>query len=125
MFDKLYEVEKRFEQIQASLMEPGVANNQERYRNMMKELSDLEKVVVPFREYKKIKGDLEGNKQILATESDADLREMAKEEIAPLEKQVAEYEEQLKLLMLPKDPNDDKNIIMEIRAGAGGDEASL
>jgi peptide chain release factor 1 len=125
MFDKLYEVEKRFEQIQASLMEPGVANNQERYRNMMKELSDLEKVVVPFREYKKIKGDLEGNKQILATESDPDLREMAKEEIAPLEQQVAQFEEQLKLLMLPKDPNDDKNIIMEIRAGAGGDEASL
>lgn len=125
MFDKLLEVEKRFEQIQASLMEPGVANNQERYRGMMKELSDLDKVVSVFRDYKKIKADLQGNKQILETESDEDLRAMAKEEIAPLEKSVSDYEEQLKILLLPKDPNDDKNIIMEIRAGAGGDEASL
>ena len=125
MFDKLYEVEKRFEQIQASLMEPGVANNQERFRGMMKEMSDLEKVVVVFREYKKARADLDGNKQILETESDEDLREMAKEEIGPLETRVAELEAELKVSLLPKDPNDDKNIIMEIRAGAGGDEASL
>lgn len=125
MFEKLQEVEKRFEQIQQSLMEPGVADNQQRYRGLMKEMSDLEKVVVVFREYKKTLGDLNGNKQILENESDEDLREMAKEEIAPLEKQVAELENQLKILLLPKDPNDDKNIIMEIRAGAGGDEASL
>jgi peptide chain release factor 1 len=125
MFDKLYEVEKRYEQIQASLMEPGVANNQERYRGLMKEMSDLEKVVSVFREYKKTKADLEGNKQILETESDEDLRAMAKEEIGPLEQSVARFEDELKILLLPKDPNDDKNIIMEIRAGAGGDEASL
>lgn len=106
-------------------MEPGVANNQERYRSMMKELSDLEKVVSVFREYLRIKKDLEGNKQILATENDEELRAMAKEEIGQLEASVAEYEERLKILLLPKDPNDDKNIIMEIRAGAGGDEASL
>lgn len=106
-------------------MEPGVANNQERYRSLMKEMSDLEKVVTVFREYKKTQADLEGNKQILATENDEDLRAMAKEEIGPLEAQVAELEERLKILLLPKDPNDDKNIIMEIRAGAGGDEASL
>jgi peptide chain release factor 1 len=125
MFAKLEEVEKRFEQIQASLMEPGVANNQERFRNMMKEMSDLEKVVVPFREYKKLKNDLEGNKQILGSESDPDLREMAKEEIGGLEAAIAKLEEELKILLLPKDPNDDKNIILEIRAGAGGDEAGL
>lgn len=106
-------------------MEPGVANNQERYRSLMKEMSDLEKVVTVFREYKKTQADLEGNKQILATENDEDLRAMAKEEIGPLEAQVAELEDRLKILLLPKDPNDDKNIIMEIRAGAGGDEASL
>lgn len=106
-------------------MEPGVANNQERYRGLMKELSDLEKVVSVFREYKKVKTDLEGNKHILETENDEDLREMAKEELASLEKSMADYEERLKVLLLPKDPNDDKNIILEIRAGAGGDEASL
>lgn len=106
-------------------MEPGVANNQERYRSLMKEMSDLEKVVVVFREYKKTRADLEGNKHILETESDEDLRAMAKEELATLEAQVTEAEERLRILLLPKDPNDDKNIIMEIRAGAGGDEASL
>jgi peptide chain release factor 1 len=125
LFDKLIEVEKRYEQIQQSLMEPGVANKQDRYRSLMKELSDLEKVVVAFREYRKTKADLEGNKQILETESDPDLREMAKEEMAPLEGKVTALEDQLKILLLPKDPNDDKNIILEIRAGAGGDEASL
>lgn len=106
-------------------MEPGVADNQQRYRGMMKEMSDLDKVVSVFREYKKIKSDYEGNKEILETENDPDLREMAKEEISGLEKRLADYEEQLKVLLLPKDPNDDKNIILEIRAGAGGDEASL
>jgi peptide chain release factor 1 len=125
MFEKLNEVEKRYEQIQASLMEPGVANNQERYRTMMKEMSDLERVVVPFRELKKVRSDLEGNKHILETESDPDLREMAKEELSTLEKNLHALEDQLKILLLPKDPNDDKNIILEIRAGAGGDEASL
>lgn len=125
MFDKLNEVEKRFEQIQASLMEPGVANNQERYRGLMKEMSDLEKVVTVFRDYKKTKADLEGNKQILETENDEDLRAMAKEEIGPLESAIVDFEDKLKILLLPKDPNDDKNIIMEIRAGAGGDEAGL
>jgi peptide chain release factor 1 len=125
MFEKLNEVEKRFEQLQQSLMEPGVANNQERFRGMMKELSDLEKVVTVFREFKKVRGDLEGNKQILDTESDEEFRAMAKEEIATLTKRMAEIEAELKILLLPKDPNDDKNIILEIRAGAGGDEASL
>lgn len=125
MFDKLLEVEKRYEQIQQSLMEPGIANNQDRYRGLMKEMAGLEDVVRVFREYKKTKGDYEGNKQLLESENDPDLREMAKEEIGGLEKQITDYEDQLKVLLLPKDPNDDKNIIMEIRAGAGGDEASL
>lgn len=125
MFDKLNEVENRFEQIQQSLQEPGVANNQARYRQMMKELSDLEKVVTVYRDYKKAKTELEGNKEILATENDEDLRSMAKEEVTRLEKEISSFEDQLKILLLPKDPNDDKNIILEIRAGAGGDEASL
>jgi peptide chain release factor 1 len=125
LFEKLTEVEKRFEQIQQSLMEPGVTDNQERYRSMMKELSDLEKVVVVFRQFKKTREELEGNKHILETENDEDLREMAKEDIGPLETRKASLEDQLKILLLPTDPNDEKNIIMEIRAGAGGDEASL
>ena len=125
MFDKLLEVEKRYEQIQQSLLQPGIANNQERYRGLMKELASLEEVVTVFREYKKTKGDYEGNRQILENESDPELREMAKEELGPLEKQIQDDEAKLKILLLPKDPNDDKNIIMEIRAGAGGDEASL
>ena len=125
MFGKLQEVEKRYEQIQNQLMEPGVADNQKRYREMMKELSDLEKVVTVYRDYKKAKSDLEGNKQILETENDEEMRAMAKEEISGLETQVVKLEDELKILLLPKDPNDDKNIIMEIRAGAGGDEASL
>lgn len=125
MFGKLLEVEKRYEQVQQSLMEPGVANNQERYRNMMKELAGLKEIVDVFRDYKKTKSDLDGNKHILSSENDPDLREMAKEELSALEKRVEELEAQLKILLLPKDPNDDKNIILEIRAGAGGDEASL
>ena len=125
MFSKLDEVEKRFEQIQQSLMEPGVADNQTRFRSMMKEMSDLEKVVTVFRQFKKVAGDLDGNKHILETENDEDLRQMAKDEISGLEKQKDVLEADLKILLLPKDPNDDKNIIMEIRAGAGGDEASL
>lgn len=125
MFDKLTEVEKRFEQIQQSLMEPGIANDQKRYRSMMKEMSDLKEVVDAFREYKKVKSDLDGNRQILESENDPDLRDMAKEEMSSLEKRQSELEDQLKILLLPKDPNDDKNIILEIRAGAGGDEASL
>lgn len=125
MFDKLTEVEKRYEQLQQALMEPGIANNQDRYRSMMKELAGLEEIVIAFREFKKVRADLEGNKHILETENDPELREMAKEEISGLEKRRGELEEELKVLLLPKDPNDDKNIIMEIRAGAGGDEAGL
>jgi peptide chain release factor 1 len=125
MFAKLNEVEKRYEQVQQSLMEPGVANNQDRYRGMMKELSSLKEVVDVFRDYKRTKADLEGNKEILGSENDPEMREMAKEELSSLEKRMIELEAQLKILLLPKDPNDDKNIIMEIRAGAGGDEASL
>jgi peptide chain release factor 1 len=125
MFAKLSEVESRYERVQQSLLEPGVANNQPKYRQLMKELSDLEKIVVIYRDYKKAKSELEGNKEILATENDEEFRQMAKDEINRLEKELVTLETQLKLALLPKDPNDEKNIILEIRAGAGGDEASL
>jgi len=125
LFSKLLEVEKRYEQIQQSLMEPGITNHQDRYRALMKEMSDLDKIVSVFRDFKKVQSDLSGNKQLLDSESDPDLRALAKDEIGTLESRERDLTEELKVLLLPKDPNDDKNIIMEIRAGAGGDEASL
>jgi peptide chain release factor 1 len=106
-------------------MEPGVADNQAKYRKLMKELSELEKVVTVFRDYKKTRSEIQGNKELLAEENDEDLREMAKEELSGLEKKLEVLEAELKVLLLPQDPNDDKDIILEIRAGAGGDEASL
>lgn len=124
MFTKLDEVENRFEEVQMQLQKPDIASDQKKYRALMKELASLQKVVVPFREYKKKKKNLDENRQLLG-DSDPEIREMAKEEIKTLERELPPMEEELKILLLPKDPNDDKNIILEIRAGAGGDEASL
>lgn len=124
MFSKLDEVERRYEQINMELQNPAVTQDQNKYRSLMKELSDLEKVVPLYRNYKKAIQQVQENKQLLL-ENDEDMRQMAKDDLASLEPQVSEMEEQLKLSLLPKDPNDDKNILLEIRAGAGGDEASL
>jgi peptide chain release factor 1 len=124
MFSKLDEVESRYEEVNLQLQRPDIASNQTQYRTYMKELSELEKVVTVYREYKKKKAELESNKELL-NESDPEFREMAKEEVKRLDKEVPALEERLKILLIPKDPNDDKNIILEIRAGAGGDEASL
>lgn len=125
MFQQLGGVETRFEAISMQLQSPDAANDQKKYRALMKEYSDLEPIVKAYRQYKALQKQITDNKSILETESDEELREMAKEELSVLEKQVSPAEEELKLLLLPKDPNDEKNIILEIRAGAGGDEASL
>ncbi len=125
MFSKLDEVESRYEEVNMQLQKPDIASNQKQYRSFMKELSDLEKIVVPYREFKKKKKSLQGNIELLGNESDSEMREMLKEENRELEADIARLEEELKLALIPKDPNDDKNIILEIRAGAGGDEASL
>lgn len=125
MFDKLGDVEKKYEALCHQLQNPNVTGDQNKFRKLMKEQSELEKVVRIYREYKQLKSAIEGSKQILADEKDEELRQMAKEEIAESEDQLVDIERQLKLSLLPKDPNDDKNIILEIRAGAGGDEASL
>jgi peptide chain release factor 1 len=125
MFSKLKEVESRYEEVNLALQRPDIASDQKQYRSYMKELADLQKIVVLYREYMKKKKELESNINILKTESDADFREMAKEDIKILEAEIPELEDRLKLSLIPKDPNDDKNIILEIRAGAGGDEASL
>ncbi|MCB0363659.1 MAG: peptide chain release factor 1, partial [Bdellovibrionales bacterium] len=125
MFSKLEEVESRFERIQQELQEPGIANDQERYRSLMKELSNLQGVVESFREYKQVLKNIVGNKEILENEKDEELRLMAKEELTSLNLRVEELVSSLQILLLPKDPADEKDVILEIRAGAGGDEASL
>jgi peptide chain release factor 1 len=125
MFKKLDEVESRFEELNLQLQDPTVTQDQQRYRTLMKELSDLQKIVPLYRVYRKVSKEISENKTLLDTEKDEDLRQMAKDDLSQLEPQRLEMEEKLKLSLLPKDPNDDKNIIIEIRAGAGGDEAGL
>ncbi|MBD5543410.1 MAG: peptide chain release factor 1 [Lachnospiraceae bacterium] len=125
MFDRLEDLLIRFEELMGELNEPDVANNQERFRKLMKEQSDLTPIVEAYKEYKKCKGDIEDSLSMLEEETDEDMREMLKEELNDAKKRVEELEQELKILLLPKDPNDDKNVIVEIRAGAGGDEAAL
>lgn len=125
MFSKLDQVESRYEEVNMSLQRPDVASDQKKYRALMKELSDLEKIVVLYRDFKiKTKG-LKDNKELLTLESDPEMKEMIREEIKEIEAVLPKLEEDLKVSLIPKDPNDDKNVLLEIRAGAGGDEASL
>ena len=125
MFDKLESLLIRFEEILGELNEPDVTGNQNRFRFLMKEQSDLTPIVEAYREYKKCNMDIEDSLMMLEAESDDDMREMLKEELNYAKKRVEELESELKILLLPKDPNDEKNVIVEIRAGAGGDEAAL
>ena len=125
MFDKLDDLLRKFEEIMNELSEPSVANNQERFRALMKEQSDLTPIVEAYKEYKKCNQDVEDSLAMLDSESDEEMREMLKEELSASKKRIEELERELKILLLPKDPNDDKNVIVEIRAGAGGDEAAL
>lgn len=125
MFDRLEDLLIRYEEIMGELHEPTVANNQERFRSLMKEQSDLTPIVEAYREYKKCKQDIEDSLAMLDEESDEEMREMLKETLNDSKKRVEELEQELKILLLPKDPNDDKNVIVEIRAGAGGDESAL
>ena len=125
MFDKLEDLVRRYEEIQNELAEPGVANDQSRFKKLMKEQSDLSPIVEAYKEYKKCKQDIEDAEMMLGEEKDADMREMLKEELSNAKKRVEELEHELKILLLPKDPNDDKDVVVEIRAGAGGDEAAL
>ena len=125
MFDKLDDLLRKFEEIMNELSEPDVANNQERFRALMKEQSNLTPIVNAYKEYKKCGQDIEDSLSMLESESDDEMREMLKEELSEAKKRVEELEQELKILLLPKDPNDDKNVIVEIRAGAGGDEAAL
>lgn len=125
MFDKLEDLLIRYEEIMGELQEPDVANDQERFRKLMKEQADLAPIVEAYTEYKKAKQSIADSEEMLEIESDEEMRELAKEELSSSKKRVEELEHELKILLLPKDPNDDKNIMVEIRAGAGGDESAL
>ena len=125
MFDKLEDLLIRFEEIMGELHEPTVTANQERFRRLMKEQSDLTPIVEAYGEYKKCRQETEDSLAMLEEENDEEMREMIKETLSESKKRTEELEQELKVLLLPKDPNDEKNVIVEIRAGAGGDEAAL
>lgn len=125
MYDKLEEFIKRFEEITNMLMDPSVVNDQKQYQSLMKEHKQITPVVEKYKEYKGVKQTIADSEEMLSSESDPDLLEMAKEELADAKAKIPGLEEELKILLLPVDPNDDKDVIMEIRAGAGGDEAGL
>mgnify|MGYP000050831180 CR=1 FL=1 len=125
MFDKLEDLLHHYEELMNTLSEPDVANDPNRFRKLMKEQSDLQPIVDAYKEYKACKQTIEDSLAILDEESDEEMRELAKEELNEAKSRLGELEQKLKILLLPKDPNDDKNVIVEIRAGAGGDEAAL
>ena len=125
MFDKLEDLVLRLEEVLNQLSEPDVASDAERFRKLMKEQSDLTPIVDVYKEYRQNQQNIEESLMLLDEESDEEMRELAKEELNESKANVEKLEEKLKILLLPKDPNDDKNVIVEIRAGAGGDEAAL
>ena len=125
MCDKLEDLLVRLEEILSELNEPGVANDPARFQKLMKEQSELQPIVDAYKEYKACQQTVEESLMMLDEESDEEMREMLKEELADAKSRIEELETELKILLLPKDPNDSKNVIVEIRAGAGGDEAAL
>ena len=125
MFDKLGVLEEKFEDLNMRVSDPEIISDQSTWQKLMKEVSDLEPIVSKYREYKQTKEDIEAAKEILDTSSDEEFRELAKMELSEKEAEMENIQSELKILMLPKDPNDDKNVIVEIRGGAGGDEAAL
>ncbi|MBR6380575.1 MAG: peptide chain release factor 1 [Lachnospiraceae bacterium] len=125
MFDKLEDLLAHYEEITRELHDPQVAANNERFRKLMKEQSDLAPLVEAYQEYKKCRQEVEDATAMLSSESDEEMREMLKETMAESKRRIQELEGELKIMLLPKDPNDEKNVILEIRAGAGGEEAAL
>jgi peptide chain release factor 1 len=122
MFDRLEQMEARYEALGQQMSDPTLVNDQKKFQAVAKESRDMEPVVEKYREYRKIKDGVAEAKSMLA---DPDMKDMAAEELASLEPQLEPIEEALKVMLLPKDPNDDKNIVIELRAGTGGDEAAL
>ena len=125
MFDKIEDILRKFEDITMELNDPSVIADQERFRKLMKEQKNLEPLVECYNEYKKCKETIDESLAMLDEESDPEMKEMLKDELQTAKDKIPELENKLKILLLPKDPNDDKNVIVEIRAGVGGDEAAL
>ncbi|MBS4206807.1 peptide chain release factor 1 [Bacillus sp. FJAT-50079] len=125
MFDKLQSVEERYEKLNELLSDPEIVNDPAKLRDYSKEQSQIAETVEVYREYKEVQSQYNDAKEMLDDKLDADMREMVKEEIGELEEQIENLEARLKILLVPKDPNDEKNVIMEIRGAAGGDEAAL
>ena len=125
MFDRLEDLVIRYQQVMEELNDPDVDNDQPRFRKLMKEQNDLAPIVEKYTEYKQEKQNVEDSLELLEMENDEEMRELAKEEMAESKKRITEIEQELKVLLIPKDPMDEKNVIVEIRAGAGGDEAAL
>lgn len=125
MLERLNFIENKYEELSNKISDPSVMANQKEWQKLCKEHADLEIIVNTYREYKKAQEDLESDKEMLKEESDKELREMAQEEIKELTLKLEDLERELTILLLPKDPNDDKDVFIEIRAGAGGEEAAL
>lgn len=125
MLEKLDFIEKKYIELTKRTMEPDLLNDINEYQKVMKEISDLEPIVAKYKEYSSTMGELEGAKEMLAEKLEDDMKDLVKEEIKDLEENLVTLDEELKVLLLPKDPNDHKNVIVEIRGGAGGDEAAL
>lgn len=125
MFDKLEDILIRYDDIIAGLNDPDIVSNQDKFRSLMKEQADISPIVDKYKEYKSTKANIDESLIMLEEETDEEMKELAKEELNESKEKLVEIENDLKILLLPKDPNDDKNVIVEIRAGAGGDEAAL
>jgi peptide chain release factor 1 len=124
MLDKLQDVERRFQELEGLLVDPAVIGNRKEYAKLAKERSDLEQIVERYRDWKRLSAEIDGHKQLL-DESDPEVRDLAKAELPEMRQRLEGIEEELKRLLLPRDPNDERNVLLEIRAGTGGEEASL
>jgi peptide chain release factor 1 len=125
MFDRLDQIEARYNELTAALASPEIMNDSAKYQKTAKAHSELAPVVEKYREYKDLKKGIDDSRAMLAEETDAEMKAYAQEEIAQLEQRIASVQDELKILLIPKDPNDEKNVVLEIRAGTGGDEATL
>lgn len=125
MLEKLKVLEDKFSELSEKVADPEIISDQPTWQKLMKETSDLEPIVMKYREFREVSQTIAESKQILEEESDEDLRELAKMELSEAEGEIGAIEADLKILLVPKDPNDDKNVIVEVRGGAGGDEAAL
>ncbi|RMG69817.1 MAG: peptide chain release factor 1 [Bacteroidetes bacterium] len=125
MLEKLSKIELRFEEVKQEIIDPEVMSDQKRYKDLNIEYKNLEKIVAKAQAYRELLSNIENARQMVKTESDPEMRELAKEELDELEPQLEPMEEELKLLLIPKDPDDTRNVVLEISAGTGGDEAAL